>query len=258
MSEIRIRFIRGEAVKYISHLDLMTVFERALRRARIPVQYSQGFNPHPGMVFGLPLSVGVTSETEYADFKLQNEMNPEEFKNRLNADLPEGLKVTDAKAKKNTANIMADVAMASYDVLIAARQKLDPGEIENYVNEFIKQPEIIVLKEGKNGSKKIDIKPMILELESKPIHQAGSWVKEYAGSLAGVGGLSFDPGNIFSLSMKLSAGSSANLKPELLSAGFREFTGTDMKQVKIHRTGLYVKKKGIITDPLADQALIEI
>jgi radical SAM-linked protein len=59
---IRVKFERSQEVKFISHLDMMKAFERALRRAGLPIGYSKGFNPHPLMVFGLPLSVGMTSQ----------------------------------------------------------------------------------------------------------------------------------------------------------------------------------------------------
>ena len=88
MVNLRVKFIRGEEIKFISHLDLMRVFERALRRSEIPVAYSKGFNPHPQMVFGLPLSVGVTSQCEYADFKIEDNIEPNEFIQRLNDNLP--------------------------------------------------------------------------------------------------------------------------------------------------------------------------
>ena len=107
MSSVRVKFFRGEEVKFISHLDLMKMYERALRRSGVPIAYSQGFNPHPQMVFGLPLSVGVTSESEYADFELEGNMDPGEFMQRLNGSLPEGIRIVDAAVKKAGSNIMA-------------------------------------------------------------------------------------------------------------------------------------------------------
>lgn len=70
LSRIRIKYIKGEQVKYISHLDILRTLNRVLKRAELPVAYSQGYNPHPLVSFGLPLSVGVTSEAEYADIDL--------------------------------------------------------------------------------------------------------------------------------------------------------------------------------------------
>ena len=67
MQRIRISFSRGEKVKYISHLDLMRLWERALRRASIPIAYSQGFSPHPKISIAAPLPIGVTSDGEFMD-----------------------------------------------------------------------------------------------------------------------------------------------------------------------------------------------
>jgi radical SAM-linked protein len=120
MNSIRVRFVRGNEVKFISHLDLMKVFERALRRSRLPIAYSQGFNPHPQMVFGLPLSVGVTSSCEYADFELSYELAAEDFTARLNMQLPKGLHITRAGQIGTKNNIMKSVAAAAYNVLTDA------------------------------------------------------------------------------------------------------------------------------------------
>ena len=65
MNKIRARFRRGEELKYLGHLDLMRLFERAIRRARLPIEHTTGFNQHPKIVFGLPLGVGVISEADY-------------------------------------------------------------------------------------------------------------------------------------------------------------------------------------------------
>ena len=77
----------------------MKLFERALRRANIPIAYS-GFYPHPVMVFGLPLSVGVTSEAEYADFEFESKIDPLKFMENLNRELPAGISVSARKADK--------------------------------------------------------------------------------------------------------------------------------------------------------------
>jgi len=101
------------------------MFERAVRRSNIPIAYSKGFNPHPHIVFGLPLSVGVTSDSEYADFELEKDMKPEEFAQRLNQNLPEGVKIVEAKKNNTNSNIMAQVAGALYEVLVLADGKVE-------------------------------------------------------------------------------------------------------------------------------------
>lgn len=236
MNKIRVKFIRGEEVKYISHLDLMKAFERALRRSQIPVAYSQGFSPHPNMVFGLPLSVGVTSEAEYADFELAEPLEPAEFVERLNLQLPSGLKIIGARKRKVKENIMASVAMASYDVSVSLRGNTGMGGLQTRIDEFMQKPSITVKKEGKRGMRDVDIRPMIHKLDVRPGDES-----------------SFQDGghkNILCISMLLSAGSVANLKPELLISALNEVTGLDTRVERIHRTGLFVEKGGKILEPL--------
>ena len=89
MATARMKFSKGEEVKYISHLDLQRTFQRALRRADIQIAYSQGFNPHPKLSFAMALAVGMTSEGEYVDVELAHPIDAKEMKERLNNLYPE-------------------------------------------------------------------------------------------------------------------------------------------------------------------------
>lgn len=232
MSSIRVRFLRGEEVKFISHLDLMKVFERALRRSKLLISYSQGFNPHPRIVFGLPLPVGVTSETEFADFELSEEIKPDEFTERLNKQLPPGIKILQASFEDSGENIMASVTMASYDVHIRFAQDIGIEYVKEKIRNFMKENSIVVKKEGKNGIKNIDIRPMIhkFDIEADPE--------------SGVTDDNSSSGSIYCLKMLLSAGSIANLKAELLVEAFKSVSGLDASILKIHRSGLFLKGCG--------------
>ncbi len=269
MNEIRVKFTRGDEVKYISHLDLMKVFERAARRAGVPILYSQGYNPHAQMVFGLPLSVGVTSEAEYGDFKLEKDMQPQDFMNLMNKSLPRGLNIQEAHLKTGNSNIMADIVLAAYDVLVASEEKMDFDAINKYVQEFLEQPELKVLKEGKKGLREIDIRPMIKELQGKviPVYYEGNalspeafcinpWLAKYVDELRGTCCLSYKPENVFCISALLSAGSESNLKPELLVAAFEKYACKGLKLVKIHRRELFVKRGNKTILPMENEALI--
>lgn len=268
MSNLRIRFVRGEEVKYISHLDLMKVFERALRRGGLPVAYSQGFNPHPHMVFGLPLSVGVTSEAEYADIELAGEMVPAEFVEKFNSVLPKGLTVLDAKVRQGRDNIMASIAKASYDILVCAPDRILEKDVTDRIREHLKQDVLMVKKEGKSGVKDVNIRPMIRELTAVGIARGtvdlnashpglNSFIADYVKKLDSYGaaysGCSSD--KVFCLSAGLSAGSVANLKPDLLVQALSESGGLSLKIMKIHRTGLFILKEGKVMDPLDSAAL---
>lgn len=92
-------FCKKGILRYISHLDIVRLFQRALRRAGLPVALSQGFSPHYRISFGNALKLGVESEGEKAEFSLNEWIDPEEFKSRLNRKLPEGIKVVKCKKK---------------------------------------------------------------------------------------------------------------------------------------------------------------
>lgn len=91
MQRLRLKFSRGEELKYISHLDLMRCWERILRRASIPIAYSEGFNPHPRLSLAAPLPIGVTSDGELMDVFLERWRSPEVFMRQVVPQLPPGL-----------------------------------------------------------------------------------------------------------------------------------------------------------------------
>jgi len=96
VQRIRIIYSKGEAVKYISHRDLMRAVQRAVRRADLPIAYSQGFNPHMKISWGNALKVGATSEREAAELQFERWVKPDEVKERLNQALPKGLAILEA------------------------------------------------------------------------------------------------------------------------------------------------------------------
>ncbi|MCX7709916.1 MAG: TIGR03936 family radical SAM-associated protein [Clostridia bacterium] len=253
-SHLRSKFTREEEVKYISHLDLMLVFERALRRARIPIAYSGGFNPHPQMVFGLPLSVGVTSESEYADFEFHAEVDPENFKSRLNANLPQGLKILEVRERKAKGNIMASIAIASYDIFVYLGCSYDI--IQERLKELLSKTTIVVQKKGKKGVKDLDIRPMIHKLHVLKLSK--NEIDEKLNSkFIDLDRIHLNEDNgIYCIRAVLSAGSNANLKPELLMEAIKEGLNFDINTLKIHRTELLVGKGGKVYNPLDPVVLL--
>lgn len=270
---IRARFIRGDEVKYISHLDMMKMFERALRRSRIPIYYSQGFNPHPQIVFGLPLSVGVTSDAEYVDFELSNEMEPSEFIEILNKQLPEGLRLVDAKVRITKSNIMASITKASYEVLVTISQNPGIEEVTEKILSFLESKEIFFRKESKGKVKNVDIRPMIQKFsvqlirnksisadKAEGVHEfTNIALLEYIDKLNSINGLleNKEVNMYYGFSLLLSAGSMANLKPEFALKAFGEVSGLDLNVLKVHRSGLFIDKGDRMLNPL-DNALLAI
>src|SRR5919198_2580894 len=99
MLRVLFRFVKGEPVRFVSHLDLMRAFERAMRRANFPVEYTQGFNPRPKMAFASALSVGATSDWELCQVDLAEEIEDERLPalaEAMNRQLPAGLRILDS------------------------------------------------------------------------------------------------------------------------------------------------------------------
>lgn len=274
MNSIRVRFIRGEEVKFISHLDLMKMFERALRRSNIPIAYSKGFNPHPQMVFGLPLSVGVTSEAEYAEFDLESSMEPDEFVQRLNQYLPYGINIIGAVQKSTGSNIMASITGALYQIVVTTDKNVGIKDLKDKIKKFLEEKEILIDKESKGKIRQVDICPMIYSVTVSRIITADSsqmaedlhkencedpWILRYVEKLEKED--EFFKRNkpaVFCFTMLLAAGSAANLKPEFVISAFNSRTGFGFDILKIHRSGLFIGGKDELMDPLNNQVLLSI
>ncbi|MDO4938515.1 MAG: TIGR03936 family radical SAM-associated protein [Lachnospiraceae bacterium] len=154
--KVRIKFSKHGNTRYIGHLDIMRYFQKAMRRADIPIRYSEGFSPHQIMSFAAPLGVGIESDYEILDIEITEQVDPDTAIRRLNEVMCDGIRVLDWKyIDDNTGNAMSLVASADYFVECDC-ESLDP----------LNQPEIIITKESKSGDKKkVDIKPMIYKAE---------------------------------------------------------------------------------------------
>ena len=241
MNSIRIRFTRGEEVKFISHLDLMKSFERAIRRSGLPIAYSQGFNPHPQMVFGLPLSVGVTSESEYADFELAQEVKPEQFMEALNGSLPNAIRIIGAKEKYIKTNIMASISGADYALDIFMNEVFSLEAAAKKLEMLMEKDSIKVLKEGKGAAKEIDIRSLILDAKLEIIERVPFGYEEFKSA--------------FTVFTRFKAGSAANLRPELFIKALVEQAELPVVTSRLHRKALYVEKNGGMADPM-DSAVL--
>ena len=148
---------KGNAI-WISHLDLMRVFQRSFKRAGLPLTHTQGFNPRPSVSIALPLSVGIESSCELLDFDLDGEPIPEEeIKRRLNEKLVEGVRVLD---------VYTGGQKIKYLALLDCRLTLryDGGVPEGAaekITALLSREEVTVTKKSKNGNTEQNIIPMI-------------------------------------------------------------------------------------------------
>ncbi len=150
----------GNAI-WISHLDLMRVFQRAFKRAGLPLTHTQGFNPRPSVSIALPLSVGVESQCELLDFDLDNMSVPcEEIKTRLNNALVDGVRVLDVYENGRK---IRDLALLRCVLELEYDAGVPDGAVEALTKLFASDS-LTVEKKGKNGITQQDIIPMIRNL----------------------------------------------------------------------------------------------
>lgn len=147
----RVKFSKNGAIKYIGHLDVMRYFQKAIRRAHIPIAYTEGFSPHQILSFAFPLSVGFTSEGEYFDMELTEETDENVIFESLNSQLNEGIQIIAVKKLPDKSpNCMSSVFAASYEVTIKDKVSL-PDDFQNKAIDFYSQQTIPVNKPKKKG-----------------------------------------------------------------------------------------------------------
>lgn len=157
MLAIRVRFKKEGRARYISHLDLNRLMQRALRRARIPVWRTQGFNPHPYLVFALPLSLFYESGCECMDMRLDADMPLGEVQALLNAQMPDGIAVTSVAPPRMK---LTEIAYASY------LTELDFGNLpaetlRQAADALLRREDVLIEKKTKRGSYPIDVLPYL-------------------------------------------------------------------------------------------------
>ncbi len=136
MQRLRIKFNRGEEIKFISHLDIMRLWERALRRARIELAYSEGFNPRPRLSLAAPLAVGITSEAELMDIFLGGTVSPHWFTAAVSQQLPAGIEIIRVyQIAMSIPSLQSQVRHAEYEVKV--EKETGPGNIEKAIADML-------------------------------------------------------------------------------------------------------------------------
>ena len=196
----RIKFKKEGNLRFIGHLDVMRHFQKVMRRARIPIAFTAGYNPHMIMSFASPLGIGLTSQGEYFDIELAGHISSAEAVRRMNAVTAEGMEVISfrqiAEEKKMTAMAIASAA----DYLVGCKCR-ENGAVftQERITGFLGQQEIVVTKQTKRSEQEADIRPLIYQME---LTKEGIY-------------------------LQLAAGSAQNLKPELVMSALCRFAGID-------------------------------
>ena len=159
---VRLCFVKLGALQYISHLDLQRTFARILARAELPLWYTQGFNPHPKLVFGLPLPVGCESVCEMADIRVERDMPCEEILARMKAATSAELDFTACYPAERK---FADIVSAEYELRLEC-----PGADDalcRAIETVLTTSPLMVLKHTKSGEKEVDIVPLIRSVAAR-------------------------------------------------------------------------------------------
>lgn len=228
---IRVKYKKEDEMIFISHLDLQRLLQRAFRRAKINLSYSEGFNPHPKMSYGNALALGVESQGEYVDIEIEDDIQVKEFLERINEQLPEGIKFTKGKEiDPKTPSLSSVIVYGEYIFNIDLETPLSKEFVKSRVLNFIKSKEIIVTKKNKKGKNvQVDIRPLIKNFDL----------------------VSLDDKRITFVST-IATGSKANLNiniliPQILNMLNLEI---DPREVGVLRRDLYAMEDGQLVTPL--------
>lgn len=214
------KFKKGSTIKFISHLDLMRTIQRVIRRAKLPAEYSKGFNPHMTLSIAQPLSVGIYSDAEYMDLEMVEDITESEIMEKFNQAAPEGIKISFVKMVPHIPNtkkipqLMALIEGAEYSINIIFKAGTD---IKSKMEELLENTEWVTVKKSKKGEATVNIRPMVKEI-------------------------SYDiNAEELKLNVFISCGSRENLSAELLSEYIRSSIGNYEENafVDIKRKELY-------------------
>lgn len=228
---IRVKYKKEDEMIFISHLDLQRLLQRAFRRAKINLSYSEGFNPHPKMSYGNALALGVESQGEYVDIEIENDIEVDEFLERINNQLPEGIKfIKGQEIDPKTPSLSSVIVYGEYIFNIDLDTPLSKEFVKSRVLNFVKSEEIIVTKTNKKGRKvEVDIRPLIKNFDL----------------------VSLDDKKV-TFESTIATGSKANLNiniliPQILNMLDLEI---DPREVSVLRRDLYAMEDGQLVTPL--------
>ena len=217
------KFTKEENIKFISHLDVLKTIQKNIRRAGLPVEFSQGFNPHMNTSIAQPLSVGVYSSGEYMDMILTTETDEQEIIDKLNATAPSGIKYISALAipytpgDKKVPQAMALIDAARYTIKI---KYSDISNLEEEMNNLIDTETWITIKKSKKGEREVDLRTFVKEFSF--------WIKD----------------EFLVLNVLISTGSREHLSADLLVSYIQEKTSNAILDafVNIKREEMYFYK----------------
>ncbi|GAA4801461.1 TIGR03936 family radical SAM-associated protein [Streptomyces ziwulingensis] len=162
MQRIRLRYTKRGRLRFTSHRDFQRAFERALRRAEVPMAYSAGFTPHPKVSYANAAPTGTGSEAEYLEIALTQARDPDQLRTLLDESLPTGLDVVDA-VEARTSGLADRLTASEWELRLAG---VDPADAHRAVEAFNEAGTVEVQRKTKNGVRTFDARSAVVRLES--------------------------------------------------------------------------------------------
>jgi radical SAM-linked protein len=157
---VRVTYARLDSMRFTGHLDLQKVWERSLRRSRLPVSYSQGFNPQARLQIASALPLGFTSRCEILDFWLDSEVDPAHLRTLLVKAVPPGIAILDViEVDSHSPALQTQVISNRYKITLL--DKFQPSDLEFRIKELLDRPEIVRSRRERT----YDLRPLIESLE---------------------------------------------------------------------------------------------
>ncbi|MFB6438202.1 TIGR03936 family radical SAM-associated protein [Streptomyces sp. NPDC056411] len=162
MQRIRLRYTKRGRLRFTSHRDFQRAFERALRRAEVPMAYSAGFTPHPKVSYANAAPTGTGSEAEYLEIQLTERRDPDQLRELLDVSLPTGLDVTDA-VEAHTSGLADRLQASVWEIRLDG---VAPETARHAVETFLAADEVLVERRTKNGMRTFDARAAVAHLEA--------------------------------------------------------------------------------------------
>ena len=163
MQRLRIRFCRGQEVKFISHLDILRLWQRALHRAEITVAYSEGFSPHPRISLAAPLPTGVTGQAELMDILCTKWVSPHFFTATVSQQLPPGIEILQVyQVALTMSSLQSQVRYAEYRVEVETEK--GQKDIESALTELLSMKHLPWQHQRDTGTRNYDLRVLIDDL----------------------------------------------------------------------------------------------
>jgi radical SAM-linked protein len=163
LQRLRLTYARGRELQYVSHLDMLRFWERTLRRAHVPVAYSEGFTPHPQINLGAPLAVGQSGRAELLDIFLAEVWTPERFRAALEPQVPPGLSLAQiVEVPLDEPSLQSQLRAAEYELYLQA--DADPDAIEARIAAFLATDTFPWEHVREKETRRYDLRPLVLDL----------------------------------------------------------------------------------------------